>query len=57
MHIDYAKIKFYLKSPKKKKSQIIFEHFYILYGDSPHSTEPESLSIFQISSIFSNYGG
>ena len=56
MHIDYAKIKFYLKS-QKKKSQIIFEHFYILYGDSPHSTEPESLSIFQISSIFSDYGG
>ena len=49
MHINYARVEFYLKSPQKKMSQIIFEHLYKLYGDSSHSTEPGVL--FNLSNI------
>ena len=49
MHIDYARVKFYLKSSQKKMSQIIFEHLYKLYGNSPHSAEAGVL--FNLSNI------
>ena len=84
MHIDYAKVEFYLRFKKKKKKkkkkigQLLpfyilpyeFKHtnniivinyfstFFINYMEivhTPHSQK--SFSIFQISSIFFDYGG